>query len=115
MIANNNNSQRKAATVQEFQQSASEIAWYNDNPSQVFSTLRSVAKKLLKDDVRYRTLDTTNPKVTERLIGYEGVIDFLQLLGFVSDSLGLKLVCEQKPSPQVVRNAIEVLNTYESR
>merc|ERR1712113_18622 len=120
---NNNNYQqpnininnKRAATVQEFQQSASDIACYNDAPSQVFSTLRSVAKKLLKDDVRYRTLDTTNPKVMERLIGFEGVLDFLMLLGFESDAMGMKLICEQKPSQQVVRNAIEVLNTYESR
>jgi len=74
-----------------------------------------VAKKLLKDDVRYRTLDTTNPKVMERLIGFEGVLDFLMLLGFESDAMGMKLICEEKPSQQVVRNAIEVLNTYESR
>jgi len=106
---------RKVATVNQFQQSASDIACYNDNPSQVFSTLRSVAKKLLKDDVRYRTLDTTNPKVMERLIGFEGVLDFLMLLGFSSDAMGMKLVCQQKPSQQVVRNAIDVLNTYESR
>lgn len=39
---------KKVATVKEFQNSASDIACYNDNPSQVFSTLRSVAKKLLK-------------------------------------------------------------------
>merc|ERR1719458_1278668 len=106
---------KQAATVQEFRQSASDIACYNDNPSQVFSTLRSVAKKLLKDDIRYRTLDTTNPKVMERLIGFEGVLDFLMLLGFSSDAMGMKLICEQKPSQQIVRNAIEVLNTYESR
>merc|ERR1719491_2106576 len=105
----------KGATVQEFENSASDIACYNDNPSQVFSTLRSVAKKLLKDDVRYRTLDTTNPKVMERLIGFEGVLDFLMLLGFESDAMGAKLICEEKPSRQVVSNAIEVLNTYESR
>ena len=110
-----NGGRKQAATVQEFQNSASDIACYNDNPSQVFSTLRSVAKKLLKDDVRYRTLDTTNPKVMERLIGFEGVLDFLMLLGFESDAMGMKLICEQKPSQQVVRNAIEVLNTYESR
>jgi len=109
------NGQKKAATVQEFTNTASDIACYNDNPSQVFSTLRSVAKKLLKDDVRYRTLDTTNPKVMERLIGFEGVLDFLMLLGFESDAIGMKLICEQKPSPQIVRNAIEVLNTYEGR
>ena len=105
----------KPATIQEFQNSASDIACYNDNPSQVFATLRSVAKKLLKDDLRYRTLDTTNPRVMERLIGFEGVLDFLMLLGFESDAMGMKLVCEQKPSQQLVRNAIEVLNTYESR
>merc|ERR1712173_522401 len=29
--------------------------------------------------------------------------------------MGLKLVCAEKPTQQVVRNAIEVLNTYESR
>eukprot|EP00485_Elphidium_margaritaceum_P004231 CAMPEP_0202693288 /NCGR_PEP_ID=MMETSP1385-20130828/7442_1 /ASSEMBLY_ACC=CAM_ASM_000861 /TAXON_ID=933848 /ORGANISM="Elphidium margaritaceum" /LENGTH=1095 /DNA_ID=CAMNT_0049348947 /DNA_START=39 /DNA_END=3326 /DNA_ORIENTATION=- len=103
------------ATVQQFQNNASDIACYNDNPSQVFSTLRSVAKKLLKDDVRYRTLDTTNPKVMERLIGFEGVLDFLMLLGFESDAMGAKLICEQKPSPDVVKNAITVLNTYENR
>eukprot|EP01083_Nonionella_stella_P204329 744967_1 len=104
-----------STSVTEFQRAASDIACYNDAPSQVFSTLRSVAKKLLKDDVRYRTLDTTNPKVMERLIGFEGVLDFLMLLGFESDAMGMKLICEEKPSQQVVRNAIEVLNTYESR
>merc|ERR1712013_530483 len=83
--------------------------------SQVFSTLRSVAKKLLKDDVRYRTLDTTNPNVMERLIGYEGVLDFLMLLGFESDAMGMKLICQDAPSAQVVQNAITVLNSYQQR
>eukprot|EP01084_Bolivina_argentea_P308021 532503_1 len=77
-------------TKEDFIQAASDIATYNENPGSVFSTLRSVAKKLLKDDVRYRTLDTTNPKVSERLIGYEGVVDFLTLLGFESDVMGMK-------------------------
>merc|ERR1719361_1769361 len=115
LSGNIGNGLKGVASVQEFQQSASDIACYNDNPSQVFSTLRSVAKKLLKDDVRYRTLDTTNPKVMERLIGFEGVLDFLMLLGFSSDAMGMKLICEEKPSQQVVRNAIDVLNIYETR
>merc|ERR1719334_517336 len=103
------------STMEDFSRAASDIACYNDNPSSVFSTLPSVAKKLLKDNARYRTLDTTNPKVMERLIGFEGVLDFLMLLGFESDAIGQKLICEEKPSRQVVSNAIEVLNTYESR
>ena len=53
--------------------------------------------------------------MTERLIGFEGVLDFLMLLGFSADAMETKLICEEKPSQQVVRNAIEVLNTYETR
>ena len=70
---------------------------------------------LVEDDVRYRTLDTTNPKVVERLVGFEGVIDFLILLGFESDEMGLKLVCEQKPAPLTVKNAVDALNDWEQR
>merc|ERR1719242_2966958 len=103
------------STIEDFSQSASDIACYNDSPSAVFSTLRSVAKKLLKDNARYRTLDTTNPKVMERLIGFEGVLDFLMLLGFESDAMGMKLICQQKPSPKVVSSAIKVLNSYQQR
>ena len=65
--------------------------------------------------MRYLTLDTTNPKVVEQLIGFEGVFDFLLLLGFRSDAMGTKLICEEKPAQQVIRNALEVLNTYETR
>merc|ERR1719361_3302929 len=115
LSGNIGNGLKGVASVQEFQQSASDIACYNDNPSQVFSTLRSVAKKLLKDDVRYRTLDTTNPKVMERLIGFEGVLDFLVKLGFESDAVGAKLICKVKPSANVVHNAITVLNSYQQR
>ena len=68
-----------------------------------------------QDNARYRTLDTTNPKVMERLIGFEGVLDFLMLLGFESDAMGMKLICGQKPSPKVVHSAIKVLNSYQQR
>jgi len=103
------------STLEDFSRAASDIACYNDQPSGVFSTLRSVAKKLLKEDARYRTLDTTNPKVMERLIGFEGVLDFLLLLGFESDALGMKLICRKKPSERCVHDAITVLNSYQNR
>jgi len=102
-------------TVPEFERAAADIATFNDSPKSIFATLRSVAKKLLKDDIRYRTLDTTNPKVVERLVGFEGVIDFLMLLGFQSDEFGLKLICEQKPLQLTVKHAVDVLNDFEQR
>ena len=51
----------------------------------------------------------------ERLIGFEGVLDFLMLLGFESDAMGMKLICQEKPSPKVVSSAIKVLNSYQQR
>lgn len=43
---------------------------------------------------------------------FESVLKFLKLLGFESDATGAKLICEVKPSRQVVFNAYQVLNTY---
>eukprot|EP01083_Nonionella_stella_P318050 1160617_1 len=96
----------------EFERVAQNIAQYNKkvNTLDIFATLRSVTKKLLKDDIRYRTLDTTNPIVIEKLVGFDGVLDFLLLLGFESDPMGMKLICEPKPSKLIVRNAVEVLS-----
>ena len=111
MFGNNNNNYFES-TMEDFSRAASDIACYNDNPSAVFSTLRSVARKLLKNEDRYRTLDTTNPRVMERLIGYEGVLDFLMLLGFESDAIGMKLVCHKKPSEQVILIAIYIIDAY---
>ena len=74
-----------------------------------------MSRKLTKDDVRYRTLDLQNPRVVERLIGYEGVLDFLTLLGFAPDENGIKLVCSKKPNIQVIKNAVEVLASYENK
>jgi len=104
-----------AASKQEFEKAASDIAVYNDDPASIYATLRSVSKKLLKDDIRFRTLETTNAKVTERLLGFEGVLDFLMLLEFESDEMGMKLVCEQKPSVAFVKMVVSVLKNYEQR
>jgi len=106
---------RKMPTQEEFMRAASDIACYNEDPQPIFATLKSVAKKLLRDDIRYRTLDTTNPKVIERLIGFEGVLSFLLLLGFEADEMGMKLVCEKKAPRQLVSNAVQVLSNYESK
>eukprot|EP01083_Nonionella_stella_P191668 709250_1 len=117
MMSANSTSHRMAHTkrtpsVHELQQVAADIACHNNNPTGVFSTLRSVAKKLLKDDTRYRILDTANPKVRQRLIDYVGVLDFLMLMGFEADAMGMKLICHEKPSCELIRNVIRVLDSY---
>jgi len=93
----------------QMERAASVIAANNSDPSPVFANLRTVAKKLRKDN-KYRTLDTTDPTVTERLMGFDGVLVFLRLLGFEIDHTNTKFVCEEKPSVRTVNNAVDVLN-----
>ena len=106
---------RLQVTRSDFEKVASDIATYNDNPPPIYATLKSVSKKLLKHDMRYRTLDIKNPKVIDRLLGFVGVIDFLQLLGFESDATGTKLVCKNKPQKQIVNDAVITLQVYKNK
>ena len=97
---------------EEFDAVAADIFFYNQNSYLILDTLRSVTRKLFRHDPRYRTLDTTNPRVQERLLGYEHAIDFLELLGFKPDALGMKLKCHHDMPDPVLQNAMQVLNKY---
>eukprot|EP01084_Bolivina_argentea_P265094 449220_1 len=97
-------------TEDEFRNAVSYIAINCDN-TYVLKTLFDLLNELVtKDDIRYTTLDTTLDM--ERLIGYEGVLDFLLLIGWESDLLGHKLFCFKKPKLNVVRNAMNAINLY---
>eukprot|EP01084_Bolivina_argentea_P214142 363595_1 len=55
----------------------------NKHQLSLLLTLKSVVKKLLtREDVKHRTLDTTNPKVQERLLHIDGILELLYKLGF---------------------------------
>ena len=99
----------------QFENAVSDIVTYNGSMENIFdllNVLRSVSRKLLKSDSKYRTLDTSNPRVQARLLGYDGVINFLSLLGFESNALGNKLVCQHQPSVEVIKNAISTIDAY---
>jgi len=64
----------------------------------------------LKKDMKYRTLDTTLPRVQQGLLGYEGVLEFLQKLGFQADASMTKLCIEaDQPPESVIRDALTVI------
>eukprot|EP01084_Bolivina_argentea_P102514 183648_1 len=97
---------------EDFENVASNILQYNDHPYKLFSTLKTVTKKLRKDNPRYRKLDLTNRKVIERLLSHDSVLEFLMLLGYEYDAFGTTLICQQKPSETLIQDAIETLNKY---
>merc|ERR1719491_102348 len=102
-------SAKSRALLKELECTARVIATNNSDPSPVFETLRKVAKNLLRNYIKYRTLDATNQSMTKRLC-FKGVLYFLRLLGFECDHTRTKLVCEKKPSVRTVKNAVDVLN-----
>eukprot|EP01084_Bolivina_argentea_P271301 461593_1 len=82
----------------------------------ILHIVKSVTKKLLKDDVRYRTLDTTSTgsrRLGPILIQYKGTLDFLSMLGFKTDAMKYKLICDPKPPVKVIKNAVNALMIYQ--
>ena len=81
----------KDPTLQEFETMAIRIAISNDDSLSAFKSLTSITQKLLVNDVTVKMLDISNPDIRRSLIGYEGVVDFLALLGYASDRWGSQL------------------------
>eukprot|EP01083_Nonionella_stella_P030625 83935_1 len=103
---------KRKGSMQDFAFVVADIACYASNCSSVYHTLNSITKKLMTCDIRYRTLDTSRAKVMERLIGFEGVLEFLMLLGFESDVLGMKLQCKEQPRADFVMPIRDLLQRY---
>jgi len=101
---------RGQAAAEDFERIAHIIASVDHISTDVFTVLRIVTRKLLKPDLKYRTLDTTLPRVQEGLLGFEGVLEFLQLLGFKADESMTKLVIEPDQPPEgVIKAALGVI------
>eukprot|EP00484_Ammonia_sp_Unknown_P030700 CAMPEP_0197050808 /NCGR_PEP_ID=MMETSP1384-20130603/25624_1 /TAXON_ID=29189 /ORGANISM="Ammonia sp." /LENGTH=804 /DNA_ID=CAMNT_0042483269 /DNA_START=16 /DNA_END=2430 /DNA_ORIENTATION=- len=92
---------------QELEHTASDIACYNSNSYEIFSHLQTVTTHLLKDQ--------SNLKIMDKLLGFEGVLDFLHLLGYESDDKGSKIVCKKKPDKPVVESAMQIIDRYQTR
>ncbi len=59
----------------------------------------------------YRKIDTRNPTVRNKLMKYEGVDEFLRLVGYEPDPYGSYLVCPaQQPPICVIEDGVKVLN-----
>ncbi len=100
------------AMKQQFEACISHIITYNDNVLALLNTLRNVCKKINNFHDKYRVLDTTNPLVQQKLMGYDGILLFLSLLGFESNMMATKLVCKYPPSLNVIQDVISIINAY---
>eukprot|EP01084_Bolivina_argentea_P296571 510790_1 len=102
-------------SLQAFRKAIVYIQEYNAINNSPLDTLKSVVQKLMKNHIKYRILDTTNPKVMDKLLNYEGVLDFLVLLGFESDSMGTKLICNNPPENSLLEKVIDLLSSNINR
>lgn len=103
------NRKRYNSTKEDFERAAFIIGSGPKVSGKVFRLLRTVTKKLLEPDLKYRTLDTSREKV-ESLIGYHGVLEFLSLLGFRGDDTETRLYIDAgQPSTAIIDTALQVL------
>merc|ERR1719433_1646896 len=101
---------RYQSTKEDFETAALLISSGENVSSETFTVLRIVTRKLLRKDMKYRTLDTTLPRVQQGLLGYEGVLEFLQKLGFRADESMTKLCIEpDQPPESVIHSALSVI------
>merc|ERR1712228_121871 len=96
---------------QQFEVAVSYILQHNENPIPVLTVLKSCSRKLMLKDAKYRTLDTLNARVQERLMGFDGVLHFLSLIGFESNAIGTSLKCRHNPSLHVIKSAMSVIDS----
>eukprot|EP01084_Bolivina_argentea_P180461 311778_1 len=78
----------------------------NQDPLKLFEDLMKVAKRLMRKDAKYRTLDVKNPVVQERLMKIGGVDAYLKYLGF-EEASNHKLVCPDNQPPRSVITAAQ--------
>ena len=101
-------------TAADLRMAAADILRFNEAAgSSVFGTLHSVTKRLLSDDIKYRTLSLSNDMVKDKLLCFNGVRGFLKMLGFERSSDAL--VCAVIPSRFLVDSALMVLDEYRDK
>eukprot|EP01083_Nonionella_stella_P030624 83934_1 len=105
--------EKREASMQDFAFVVADIACYASNCSRVYYTLKKLASNCSRVYLRYRTLDVSNPLVRRRLTDFEGVLDFLMLLGFESDVLGSKLLqYPEQPRADFITPVRDLLKLY---
>lgn len=101
-------------TAIDLRMAAADILRFNESAgSSVFGTLHSVIKRVLSDDVKYRTLSLSNSMVNDKLLCFEGVRGFLEILGFEQQSDAL--ICTVIPNRILVDSALTVIEEYRDK
>jgi len=92
------------------QEAADYIYSRHPDGKKVFETLLTISTNLYNREERYRELWVDTSTVRERLLSYDGALDFLKLLGFKLDDRQVKFICDiSDPEDSLLDKAVEVL------
>eukprot|EP01084_Bolivina_argentea_P028616 53159_1 len=98
-------------TRREFNNCALTIQLGCNNPHKLFKILHAMVGKLYLNTMKYRSLNLNSSKIKTKLLQYEGVDEFFNLLGF--EQHDSKLECDlYQPPLSVLKDAINIITKF---
>ena len=98
-----------ASSQREFHKVSEILMLECNNPKNLFKVLKGVCAKLKLENPKYRRIDSMNSAVQHKLLRFEGVEEFLMLLGY--KKINKHWVCDMDQPPlSVLESAINVCN-----
>jgi len=93
----------------DFQKMSDYIIDRNPNPKILFTTLDTICKQLKTGKDKGRILWVNLEKVQNRLLSFDGGMDFLNLLGYKLDEKEEALRCHERPHKRKLDEAMDVI------
>ena len=78
----------------------------------ILQSLQVITSRISDKNPKYRVLDTSTQGVQSRLLGFEGSLEYLKLLGYSLDSSSGKLQCFKHPPQKILNKVIILINSH---
>eukprot|EP01084_Bolivina_argentea_P081392 147383_1 len=78
----------------------------------ILETLKVITSRITDKNPKYRVLDTSTQSVQCRLLGFEGSLEYLELLGYSLDVSTGKFKCFKHPPQHILHKVIILINSH---
>merc|ERR1712228_33722 len=87
---------------------------YNEdvNAITVLKSLNKITSRVSDQKPKYRVLDTRTLGVQTKLLGFDGALEYLQLLGYSLDATQTRLQCLKHPPQHLLNRVITLIELH---
>merc|ERR1712228_581637 len=88
------------------------IVSQNVNAITVLKSLNKITSRVSDQKPKYRVLDTRTLGVQTKLLGFDGALEYLQLLGYSLDATQTRLQCLKHPPQHLLNRVISLIELH---